>query len=74
MTFRLYLLFFFASYPEIKKLFPPGVLGFTLNEKKPKELTLLKDGDRVDFMVYLPSFDTRNSLTEDFKKTEKAIN
>lgn len=69
ITFRLYLLFFFASYPEIQKIFPPGVLGFTLNDRKPKELTILKDGDRVDFMVFAPNFISRQENTESFKKS-----
>lgn len=74
ITFRIYLLFFFASYPTIKKIFPPGILGFTVNGKKPKELTLLKDGDRVDFAVYFPSFISRNSLTDSNRKSVRDLN
>lgn len=39
------------SYPEIKKRFPPGVLGFTINGKPPENNTILKDGDTVHFTI-----------------------
>ncbi len=39
------------SYPEIKKSFPPGILGFTINGTAPENGTVLKDGDVVHFSV-----------------------
>jgi hypothetical protein len=40
-----------VSYPEIKRRFPPGILGFTLNGVPPDILDPLKDGDRICFLV-----------------------
>jgi len=42
------------SYPEMKRRFPPGILGFTVNGNAPEDGTILKDGDVVHFSV--PSF------------------
>jgi hypothetical protein len=39
------------SYTEIRKKYPPGVLGFTLNGQPPDAFTPLKDGDWLCFMV-----------------------
>lgn len=39
------------SHSEIKKRYPPGVLGFTLNGQPPELLTSLKDGDLLCFKV-----------------------
>lgn len=40
-----------TSYPEIKRRFPPGVLGFTCNGIPPDILRPMKDGDRIYFLV-----------------------
>lgn len=39
------------SYEGIKKMYPPGTLGFTLNGQPPDFLTPLQEGDRLYFMV-----------------------
>ncbi len=39
------------SYPEMKKRFPPGCLGFTVNGEPPGENTLLEDGDIIHFSI-----------------------
>jgi molybdopterin converting factor small subunit len=39
------------SYPEIKRRFPPGILGFTVNGEVPELDTILKEGDVVHFCV-----------------------
>lgn len=41
----------FVSYPEIPKRVLPGKLGFWLNKKRPETFDILKDGDRVEFIV-----------------------
>ncbi len=41
------LYFIFSSYPEIPKKYPPGKLGFLLNNKPPKEFDVLQDGDEI---------------------------
>ncbi|OQX51712.1 MAG: hypothetical protein B5M53_10530 [Candidatus Cloacimonas sp. 4484_209] len=50
-----YFFFILASvletYPEIKKRFPPGILGFTVNGVPPDDDTLLQDGDIVHFSI-----------------------
>jgi len=50
LNFAGLLYFIFSSYPEIQKRFPPGKLGFLLNEKKPNEYDILKDGDELRFI------------------------
>lgn len=37
-------------YPEVFEKYGPGYLGFILNGEKPKVLTLLRDGDRYEFV------------------------
>jgi molybdopterin converting factor small subunit len=37
----------FTSYSEIPKRYPPGILGFLLNDSPPKDSTILMDGDVV---------------------------
>lgn len=39
------------SYSEIRKKYPPGILGFTLNGQPPDLLTPLKDGDLLCLLV-----------------------
>lgn len=39
------------SYPVIGKKYPPGVLGFTLNGAPPEADTILREGDRLEFLV-----------------------
>ena len=41
----------FTSYPEIKKRYPPGFLGFTLNGAVPTAGSTLSEGDAVCFSV-----------------------
>lgn len=58
-TFADFLNSLFTSYPEIPKRFPPGRLGFLLNNTSPDVFTVLRDGDRVNLVVvakqYIPS-------------------
>lgn len=53
ISFFEYLYFMFSSYPNIEKLFPPGVLGFTINEKRPGDFTTLKEGDIIYFFIVI---------------------
>lgn len=39
------------DYPQIERLYPPGVLGFTLNGQPPEMSAPLADGDQLCFMV-----------------------
>ena len=39
------------SYAEIRKRYPPGILGFTLNGQAPEPSTPLKDGDLLCFEI-----------------------
>lgn len=41
----------FVSYPEIPRRVPPGKLGFLVNGRRPETFDILKDGDRVEFIV-----------------------
>ena len=41
----------FQSYPEIEERYPPGILGFTLNEQVPEAETPVADGSRISFLV-----------------------
>jgi len=50
LNFALCLHFIFSSYPKIQKEFPPGQLGFLLNNKLPKEHDILEDGDEIKFV------------------------
>lgn len=51
LNFAMFLNFIFSSYPEIPKRFIPGILGFLLNGMPPKKNDVLKEGDRIEFMV-----------------------
>lgn len=51
LNFAYFLNFIFSSYPEIQKKFAPGILGFLLNGKLPKENDILKNGDKLEIMV-----------------------
>lgn len=42
--------FVFSSYPKIPQIFPPGTLGFLLNNRPPKEDDILKNNDEVKFI------------------------
>ncbi len=55
ILFLEYLYFIFSSYPDIEKLFPPGVLGFTINGKLPDDFTTLNEGDVINFIVVTKS-------------------
>jgi hypothetical protein len=55
ISFIEYLYFTFSSYPDIEKLFPPGVLGFTINEKQPGDFTTLNEGDVIYFFIVTKS-------------------
>ena len=51
LNFVMFLNFIFSSYPTIPKRFIPGILGFLLNGKVPKENDILKDGDKLEISV-----------------------
>lgn len=51
LTFIGLLNFLFFSYPEIPKKYPPGTLGFLLNNKPPREYSLLNDGDELKLVA-----------------------
>ncbi len=51
ITFLEYFYFIFSFYPEIEKKYPPGILGFTINGKSPKDFTFLKEKDVIYFTV-----------------------
>jgi len=51
MTFAEQLYFIFSSYPEIPKKYPPGKLGFLLNNKLPNKFDILHDGDEITLIV-----------------------
>lgn len=51
LNFVLFLNFIFSSYPEIPKKFMPGILGFLLNGRAPKENDILQDGDKLEIMA-----------------------
>lgn len=53
MRFGAYLLFFFQTYPRIRKCYPPGILGFTLNKTKPTEFDIVENNAEVHFEVIL---------------------
>lgn len=50
-TFVYLLMNIFMEYPDIEKQYPPGVLGFSINNIPPKTYTPLFDGDIVDLSV-----------------------
>ena len=41
----------FMTYPEIEKNYPPGSLGFTINDIPPNVYSPLFDGDIVSFHI-----------------------
>ena len=47
LDFLHFLSFLFSSYPDIEKIFPPGTIGFLLNNKPPKTRDILADGNVV---------------------------
>lgn len=49
--FLMFLHCLLTSYPEIKKRYPPGVLGFTLNGLSPEPNATLQNGDHLHFLV-----------------------
>jgi len=51
ITFLEYLYFWFSSYPEIEKRYPPGILGFILNGHRPTQFEILNNGDEIRFFV-----------------------
>ena len=51
IPFMQFLFFLFSSYPEIQTTYPPGTLGFLVNDQPPKEGTELHDGDRLRFVA-----------------------
>jgi len=52
INFVTQLYFIFSSYPEIQKKFPPGQLGFLLNGKAPQKNDVLKNGDKLEFLIF----------------------
>jgi len=40
-----------VDYPDIQRLYPPGILAFTLNGLAPEFKTPLQDGDEICLMV-----------------------
>lgn len=55
MPFILLLSMLFKSYPEIEQRYPPGALGFLLNNQPPSDFDTLEDGDKVSLSA---AFDT----------------
>lgn len=49
LPFMQFLFFLFQSYPKIEATYPPGKLGFLVNDHPPKNDTPLHDGDRLFF-------------------------
>ena len=41
----------FMEYPDIERQYPPGALGFSINNISPKTYTPLFDGDVVEFSI-----------------------
>lgn len=52
LSFIMFLNFFFQTYPEIERKFPPGSLAFLINGLAPLDDTVLKDGDKIAFAAY----------------------
>ncbi len=52
INFATQLYFIFSSHPKIQKEFPPGQLGFLLNNKKPEAHDILKNGDEIKFIDF----------------------
>jgi molybdopterin converting factor small subunit len=50
-TFMYLLQNVFMSHPDIEKRYPPGSLGFVINDIPPKIYTPLLDGDVVSFTI-----------------------
>lgn len=40
-----------VEHPEIRKRFPPGVLGIEVNGGRPDVDTMLQDGDRIHLLI-----------------------
>jgi hypothetical protein len=40
-----------AEYPEIRRRYAPGVLGFAVNGERPESGRPMRDGDVVEFVV-----------------------
>ena len=55
-TFMFLLMSVMEEYPEIQNKYPPGTLGFTINEVPQKTYTPLLDGDVVFFSVSPSTF------------------
>lgn len=55
-TIEIFLYFLFESYPELENKFPPGTLGFTVNQVRPTEEQTLLNNDKIDFYYYPPKF------------------
>lgn len=51
IKFVMFLKFIFDSYPEIPKLYPPGSIGLSLNDKPPTEFGILNRGDKIKLSV-----------------------
>ena len=51
ISFLQFLFFLFESYPEMQTSYPPGKLGFLVNDEPPGEDCTLRDGDRVLFVA-----------------------
>ena len=47
LSFPMFLNFIFTSYPKITKEYPPGKLGFLLNNSIPQDFDILEDGDEI---------------------------
>lgn len=47
LEFVNFLGFVFSSHPSIEKIFPPGTIGFLLNNRPPQTRDILKDGDII---------------------------
>jgi uncharacterized protein YpuA (DUF1002 family) len=47
LNFGNFIYFIFSSYPNIQKIFVPGTVSFSLNNRVPMENDILKDGDIV---------------------------
>lgn len=46
-----FLYFFFKSYPEITKKYPPETIGMTINGGVPTTSTVMQDGDILSLRV-----------------------
>lgn len=55
MPFILFLHTVFSSYPEMPKTYPPGSLGMLVNGKPPTDFSILKEGDIIELLTFLPT-------------------